>query len=803
MKSGLVGSVSLVALVALSGCGGNGGGDVKSSGSLAPAAAVTPTPVANPTPTPVAEPAPAPVAAPAPDPVAAPISTPDPAPVASPIPAPVVAVEPEPVPTPAPNPAPPAVIYPDPVAPPAGYLITPAAKQVQRSANDTSEYRANFVPSELVNGLYALDSGHTGQGVTVGVTDDGAINVNGELDGRISSMSKDFGYVTAGGVRTKRDTLGDEQSDHGTAVANIIGAAANGTGTVGYAPGVKIAVLRISDWDADTKTETLTHVIEAIDYAGKQGIKILNSSLSTGGNAVWGSAVTRFAATGGLIVKSAGNDAGASPDDAPAINDSNRGAILFVGALAPYVNAYQLETYSDRAGTMMDRYVVAVGRNTTTLVGGTTAIFAGTSSAAPVVTGLVADIVSKWPQLSGQQAGTIVLNTAKDIGDPGVDAVFGHGLVDFKAALAPVNPTLSNGVTQTSLSTSAMILPDMIGVEAIHTALSDVTLLDAYGRNYSGSIAAMVAKPQMTDPHRIARRMRQLGNQIELSYASFSANFGYAQSGPRSANGGTETEATSANIAYAVNGTGVRMAWNAASSLQTDVMGLAPFADGVIAYAPQADNNIGVDRVIAGGKLGLTVAFGSQAGGEARAFTSSWSTAHTDLRLSLIDERDTIMGVPTGSGALRLGRGARTIAFELHRTFDFARGWRLEGYGSVGVTRLKIDKMSLVTGATPLIGSRMGLQATHAAFGGQLSFGAAQPLRIESGAARLTYGTGYDLAAQALRYATTSASLAGTRRVQLTAGYAKAHKHSSLRLGVMRDLVDGATSALGGWNLRW
>ncbi|WP_277970227.1 hypothetical protein [Sphingomonas echinoides] len=124
--------------------------------------------------------------------------------------------------------------------------------------------------------------------------------------------------------------------------------------------------------------------------------------------------------------------------------------------------------------------------------------------------------------------------------------------------------------------------------------------------------------------------------------------------------------------------------------------------------------------------------------------------------------------------------------------------WTLEGYGSLGVTRLKIDAASLVTGATPILGTRIGVQATGMVPGGTLTLGIAQPLAIEAGAAELTLGSGYDLANRSLTYGVTRASLAGPRRVQLTAGYVS-RTAMPLRLGVLHDVSDGSVAALVGW----
>lgn len=430
-------------------------------------------------------------------------------------------------------------------------------------------------------------------------------------------------------------------------------------------------------------------------------------------------------------------------------------------------------------------------------------MFSGTSSAAPSVAALAADILSKWPQLSGQQAGDVILQTAKDIGAPGPDEVYGMGLVDFKAALAPVNPKLSNGSMQTSVQTSVMGVPTAMGAGSIQTALSNVTVLDEFGRDYSGSIAGMVVKPQLSAERRIERRVRQMNNHADMSFGGFSGSLGFASYRTGPAADQVRTEAMAGSFGFVQGQNGFRAAWNASDSLQSDVMGLAPFADGVLAYVPQADTSFGYDRYVAGGKFGFTMSAGRRFGTEANAMTFGWSTSRTDLRLSYIDETGSIMGMPTGEGALRLGRGARTMMIEAHRTFGIADGWNLEGYGSLGVTRLKIDAASLVTGSTGILGSRLGIQATGQMFGGLVSLGVAQPLTIESGSAKLTYGAGYDLASRSLVYRTTSASLAGERRLQLTAGYATGGVRSSFRVGMMQDVSDGSTSALAGWNLRF
>lgn len=275
-----------------------------------------------------------------------------------------------------------------------------------RSANDTAEFRRNYGANEFVNALYALDHGYTGQGVTIGVIDDGLNTTLPAFAGQVDTANSfDFGYLTTGGVKTKRNELGGVNSDHGTAVSAVIAARRDGDGTMGYAPDARIAVLRVDDYNADTKVEGLNHAYEALGFAADHGIKIINMSLVSDGDTKFGDALTNYATkTKGLVVQSAGNSGGGDPADASIVNASNINSIIFVVASngALFTSQFGLASYSTHAGSMMDRTVTAPGTNVTTLIDGSVGNFSGTSSAAPVVAAIAGDILSKWPQLTGQ-----------------------------------------------------------------------------------------------------------------------------------------------------------------------------------------------------------------------------------------------------------------------------------------------------------------------------------------------------------------------------------------------------------------
>ena len=59
----------------------------------------------------------------------------------------------------------------------------------------------------------------------------------------------------------------------------------------------------------------------------------------------------------------------------------------------------------------------------------------GTSFSAPLVTGIASFLLSKNPDLTADQVKLILLQSARDIDEPGRDQSSGYGLVDARAAL--------------------------------------------------------------------------------------------------------------------------------------------------------------------------------------------------------------------------------------------------------------------------------------------------------------------------------------------------------------------------------
>ena len=160
------------------------------------------------------------------------------------------------------------------------------------------------------------------------------------------------------------------------------------------------------------------------------------------------SAMRAAAAESKIMVLAAGNEGLSSdPNDrlqpiypAAYADDSGiAGLAIVVGNLTSTNAAAASSNY---CGDTRNYCLFAPGTSIrSTLNGGNYGIGSGTSFAAPYVAGAAAVVKAAFPGVSNEDVVNRLLLTAADLGDPGVDSVFGRGRLDLEAAMAPVGPT--------------------------------------------------------------------------------------------------------------------------------------------------------------------------------------------------------------------------------------------------------------------------------------------------------------------------------------------------------------------------
>ncbi len=103
-------------------------------------------------------------------------------------------------------------------------------------------------------------------------------------------------------------------------------------------------------------------------------------------------------------------------------------------------NPYTISTFSSRCGYTASFCVSAPGSKIySSVIGGTNADnltndyanYNGTSMAAPHVAGSMAVLMERFPYLTGAQVASVLRTTATDLGAPGVDALYGWGMINL------------------------------------------------------------------------------------------------------------------------------------------------------------------------------------------------------------------------------------------------------------------------------------------------------------------------------------------------------------------------------------
>ena len=255
-----------------------------------------------------------------------------------------------------------------------------------------------------------------GTGVKVAVIDSGVDLHHPDLAGRLIG-----GYNVLAPSSPPQDDNG-----HGTMVAGIIAADANNRrGIAGIAPLAQIMPVKVVDASGNA---TDPNIAAGITWARTHGAKVINLSLGGPGNSsVLQSAVDAALAANIVVVAAAGNDFAPTvqyPAAVPGVLAVS--ATTHSGALAAFTSY----------GWRID--VAAPGLDiTSTALGGTDqyATESGTSFSSPIVAGTAALVRAKHPSWTQSQVATQIRDTARDVGPPGVDAAFGHGIVDPLAAL--------------------------------------------------------------------------------------------------------------------------------------------------------------------------------------------------------------------------------------------------------------------------------------------------------------------------------------------------------------------------------
>ncbi|MEX0956618.1 MAG: S8 family serine peptidase [Rhizobiaceae bacterium] len=252
----------------------------------------------------------------------------------------------------------------------------------------------------------------TGEGVPVAV-----------IDSQIDGAHPEF----AGTQIEMLDATGEDAGDadaHGTSIAGVI--AAQGTLT-GIAPKVRLVGIRAFLPNADGSARSTTwRIASALDAAWRAQARVVNMSFAGPEDPLVGDAIAGVARRGMIGIAAAGND--------------GPGARPLYPAAYPGVIAVTAVDKDDLVYDHANRgdYIALAAPGVDILApvpGNGYNITSGTSLAAAHVSGLAALLLSRAPGLTADDVAGILSSSAADLGEPGLDAVFGAGLPDAVTVL--------------------------------------------------------------------------------------------------------------------------------------------------------------------------------------------------------------------------------------------------------------------------------------------------------------------------------------------------------------------------------
>jgi subtilisin family serine protease len=271
-------------------------------------------------------------------------------------------------------------------------------------------------PAQYALAKLRLPQAHTlahGANVTIAVIDSGIDAKHPEL---ANSIADSF------------DALGSAEGAHvhGTGIAGAIVAHAK---LMGSAPEARIIAIRAFGTSNGAAESSSYIILRSLNYAAEHGAQIVNMSFAGPKDAVIERAIAATAARGLVLIAAAGNAGAKSPPLYPAAN--------------PNVIAVSATDQQDRLFTASNRgnYIALAAPGVDIFLpapDGKYQMTSGTSFSAAYVSGIAALLLERNYALKPEALRMTLAKTARDLGSPGRDDLFGDGEPDAFAAVMAV-----------------------------------------------------------------------------------------------------------------------------------------------------------------------------------------------------------------------------------------------------------------------------------------------------------------------------------------------------------------------------
>ncbi|WP_415845797.1 S8 family peptidase [Stutzerimonas zhaodongensis] len=677
-------------------------------------------------------------------------------------PTPPVAVEP-----PVAEPTPPVVVQP-PVTDPTPPVV------VQPPASRPTQNEYDFGGGMSITGIQAAHAkGYTGRNALIAVLDTGFYSEHIELGGQFAGFYNAY---------TRSESAADavDNNGHGTHVAGIIAAKANGIGSVGYAPDTKLLGVRIGDGQGKL-TNTVEETAAAFRWAREHRADFINNSwgrpiyvsqVSRGDvEAAWSPLIAEFrtGAQGDVVyVWATGNEGTDQPGIYAALPQ------LFPELKANWVavaniddSTGRLEATSQHCGNAKEWCISAPGTYIWAPVPDSRgndyyAPLTGTSMAAPAVTGALAVLKDAFPMLTNEKIVERLFVTANKQGIYSDSDLYGQGLMDVDKASMPLG-------TMSLVSGSGQIAPLSMTTMRMGGAFGDsnpfqgvqVMALDSQGAGFMTDLGGVVQT--QTYRHDLVaatdRLSKQAPRQVSAGHGmtlTFSHNGVDADVMDNMVMGFTDNSGLTTRFGLVSSVDVLAGGVNFAGSSQQKVSFAAPY------WMSETDSSaFGLQQGfgLAGGNLAFTAVSTAERTGVSSSYSYNLVDAYIPtLEIGLVNGKDSLFGTETG-GALGFSNKAETrfigVRGEFHRN-------DVTLFHSAYMGQSDVSARGLISGVDTVVTSSWSFGGKYDRGIQQYGLLVAQPLKVESANTSLSFIDGYQNGA--FTTSTVNVNLAPTGR---------------------------------------
>jgi hypothetical protein len=233
----------------------------------------------------------------------------------------------------------------------------------------------------------------------------------------------------ANAIASSFDALGSKEGPHvhGTGIA---GAMVSHARLMGSAPAARILAIRAFGAAPSGAESTSFVILKGLDYAVAHGAQIVNMSFAGPKDALVERGIAAAAAKGIVMIAAAGNAGAKSPPLYPAAN-ANVIAVSATDAQDRLFAASNRGSHIAISAPGVDIFLPAPDEKYQ--------MPSGTSFSAAYISGLAALMLERNPALKPNEVRAILMKTARDLGTPGRDDLFGAGEADAFAAVSAVS----------------------------------------------------------------------------------------------------------------------------------------------------------------------------------------------------------------------------------------------------------------------------------------------------------------------------------------------------------------------------